>query len=268
MFAGQFYSEDKGELIDEVKKFLGKQKKENIKLVIVPHAGYMFSGKLTGEVIAKIAGKKTFIILGTNHSGLGARINLSFEDFATPLGIIRNNRVLGEKILEKLKLLAYAEINESVHLREHSIEVVLPFLQLSQKEFNIVPIILRDMTDVACERTAYILSKFLTDETCLIISGDFTHYGSSYSFLPFTSNIKENLYNLDKDVIDCILSLDSKKVYEKARKTTICGIYGITIATEIARILKLKAKLVNYYTSGDISGDFSNCVGYAGIVFS
>src|SRR3989344_5077046 len=99
--AGSFYPGDKGELIDEIRRLLGKGKKENIKACIVPHAGYYFSGKLAGKVIVKIKENKTFIILGVNHSGLGNRINFSFQDFQTPLGIIKNNVSLGKKILEK-----------------------------------------------------------------------------------------------------------------------------------------------------------------------
>jgi len=266
--AGQFYPQDKGELIDEVRKFLGKEKKENIKACIVPHAGYYFSGKLAGKVISRIKEKKTFILLGVNHSGFGNKINFSFEEFSTPLGIVNNNISLGKKILEKLKLLGCSEINEKAHQQEHSIEVILPFLQLSQKNFDIIPIILKDLTDVACQQVAYILSKFLNNDICIIVSSDFTHYGFSYGFSPFTTNVKENLYKLDKDIINSILNLDSKEVYEKASKSTVCGIYGVTILTEIAKILRFKARLVDYYTSGDVVNDFSNAVGYAGIVFS
>lgn len=265
--AGQFYPGDKSDLIDEVRRLLVKMKKEYIKACVVPHAGYIFSGKLAGEVIGKISEKKTFILLGVNHSGLGSRISISQKDFSTPLGIVKNNRKLGEKILEKTKLLGYSGVDEEAHNYEHSIEVILPFLQLSQKEFDIVPIILKDMTDVACQRTAYILSKFLNEDICVIVSSDFTHYGSSYNFVPFTNNVKENLYKLDKNIIDSVLKLDSKEVYEKASKSTVCGIYGVTIITEIAKIKKWQAKLVKYYTSGDVSGDYNNCVGYAGIVF-
>jgi len=266
--SGSFYPENKGELIDEVRKYLGKQGKEDVKACIIPHAGYVYSGKLAGKVLARIPEKKTFIILGVNHSGIGGRISFSFEDFSTSLGIVRNNKQLGEKILEKLKLLGYADINEQAHSQEHSIEVILPFLQLSQKEFDIVPVILRDLTDVACGRVAYILSKFLNEDVCVLVSSDFTHYGASYGFLPFTFNVKENLYSLDRSIVDSILDLNSKEVYEKARKSTVCGIYGITILTELAKIKKWKAKLVDYYNSGDVTGDYSNAVGYAGIIFS
>jgi len=265
--SGSFYPENKGDLIDEVRKFLGKGKKDEIKACIVPHAGYTYSGKLAGEVLGKIGEKKTFIILGVNHSGLGSGISFSFQDFSTSLGIVKNNVKLGREILGKLKLLGYADINENAHAEEHSIEVILPFLQLSQKQFDIVPIILKDLTDAACGRVAYILSKFLNDDVCILVSSDFTHYGLNYGFMPFNYNIKESLYLLDKGIIDSILSLDYKSVYEKASKSTVCGLYGITIVTELAKIMGWKAKLVEYYTSGDVSGDYSNVVGYAGIIF-
>lgn len=79
---------------------------------------------------------------------------------------------------------------------------------------------------------------------------------------------KKNIYSLDNEIIVNILNQNSKKVYELASKSTVCGVYGVTIATEMAKIRKYKAKLVEYYTSGDVTGDFSSCVGYAGIIFS
>lgn len=267
-FAGQFYPSDKSDLIDETKRLLSSGKKENIKLAICPHAGWQYSGKLAGKVISSIEQKKTFIILGVNHSGQGSRISISFEDFSTPLGIVRNNKALGEQLLAKLKILAYASADENPHANEHSIEVLLPFLQQTQKDFDIVPILLKDMSDVACIQTAYIISKFISDETCVLVSSDFTHFGPSYNFVPFKFNVKENLRNLDMGIIDSILKLDTNEVYEKARKSTVCGVYGITIVTELARMLKLSGKLVDYYTSGDISGDYNSCVGYAGIIFN
>ena len=105
--AGQFYPDDKTELERQVRNFLlakGREiKKENAKAAVVPHAGYNFSGKLAGKVFSIIPHKKDFILLGVNHSGIGAKACLSIEDFETPLGIVKNNRALGEKILAKLK---------------------------------------------------------------------------------------------------------------------------------------------------------------------
>ena len=267
--AGQFYPAGKNELERQVRKFLSEKKRENVKACIVPHAGYAFSGMLAGKVISLIPDKKDFIILAVNHSGLGEKISFSLEDFETPLGKIKNNRALGEKILGKLKKEKLeAEINEKAHQYEHSVEVQLPFLQLSQKKFEIVPILLRDLSYDECKKIASVLAEFVSDNIYIIVSGDFTHYGRSYGFVPFTENIKENLYKLDNEVIFEILSLNSKLVYDKAKKTTICGIYGFTILTEVAKIKKWKGKSVGYYASGDVVNQWDNVVGYGGIVFS
>jgi len=260
--SGQFYPADKRQLEQQVKGCLTK-KKENAQAGIVPHAGYSFSGKLTGKVFSNIQSKENIIILGVNHSGFGSKISLSERDFETPLGVIKNNIKLGQQIKKKLT----AEISDSAHESEHSIEVQLPFIQITQPKAKIIPILLSNLTYEECKKTAEILSKFIDEDIGIIISGDFTHYGENYRFVPFTSDIKNNLYKLDKNIINEIINLNSKKVYEKAAKSTVCGICGITIITEIAKIKNWKAKLIDYYASGEISGDWDTCVGYAGIVF-
>src|SRR3989344_956803 len=269
--AGQFYPDDKAELEKQVKKFLlvmGKEiKKENAKAAIVPHAGYDFSGKLAGKAFSIIPHKKDFILLGVNHSGQGGKVCLSLEDFETPLGIVKNNKALGEKILTKLKKEKInAEINEQDHAPEHSLEVQLHFLQISQKDFEIVPLIFNNLEYEECRKTAEILSNFASDNICIIASSDFTHYGPAYRFAPFYQPEK-NLRKYDMDIALEILKNDPKGFYDKAKKSTICGIYAISVLAEIARIKKWKAKLIDYYTSGDVLKEWSNAVGYAGIVF-
>jgi hypothetical protein len=265
--AGSFYSSDKKELKKEVEKYLDT-KKENIKAGISPHAGYIYSGKLAGKVIGSIIDKKNFIILGVNHSGIGENVSFSLQDFETPLGIAKNNKPFTEKIIQSFKKEKFdVGINEEAHNAEHSIEVQIPFLQLSQKKFEITPILFKELSYEECKKAAEILSKYIDNNVCILVSSDFTHYGKSYGFVPFTNNIKDKMYKLDNEVLFEILRLDSKGVFDKAIKTTICGLYGITIITEIAKINKLKAKIVDYYTSGDITGDYTNSVGYAGVVF-
>jgi len=265
--AGIFYPSDKKELEKEVRKYLSK-KKEKIKAVISPHAGYIYSGKLAGEVLGRIENKENFILLGVNHSGIGNNISFSLQDFETPLGIIKNNKNLVEKILKEMKKYNLdANINEESHFNEHSLEVQLPFLQVSQRKFEIIPILLRDLNYEECKKIAEILAKYIDNKTIIVISSDFTHYGINYGFVPFIKDIEKNLYKLDNEVLVEILKLNSKAVYDKARKTTICGLYGITIITEIAKIKNMKPKIINYYTSGDITGDYRNVVGYAGVIF-
>lgn len=265
--AGQFYPGNKTELEDEVKEYLAG-KRENISMAIVPHAGYMFSGKLAGDVLGRIGKKKDFIILGVNHSGLGNKVSFSVMDFSTPLGIVKNNNALVNQILMQLKKEKIeAEVNEEAHKHEHSIEVELPFLQVSQESFKIVPILLKELSYEECNKIAEILAGFIDENVCLLVSSDFTHYGKNYGFVPFTKDVRKNLYYLDNESIINILNLNSKKVYDLAKKTTICGIYGITIISEIAKLRKMKARAVGYYTSGDIVDNWDNCVGYGGVVF-
>ncbi|MEM3405354.1 MAG: AmmeMemoRadiSam system protein B [Candidatus Pacearchaeota archaeon] len=267
---GSFYPSNKEEIKNFISKYIIREnkKKENVKIAIVPHAGYSFSGKLAAKVIGKINKKENFIIIGVNHSSLGNKISISKEDFETPLGIVRNNLELSRLLLKKFKEIKIdSDFNEIPHNYEHSIEVILPFLQESQKNFKIISLLVKDLSYEECIKIAEIISKLIDDKTCLLVSSDFTHYGLVYDFVPFYNNIKENLYNLDKKVINEILNLNSKKVYEYAIKTTICGLYGITIATECAKIKNLRSELIDYYTSGDVTKDYNIAVGYAGIIF-
>ncbi|MBI2630561.1 AmmeMemoRadiSam system protein B [Candidatus Pacearchaeota archaeon] len=268
-FAGMFYPAKKEGLEIEIRKLLKNENKQDISLAIVPHAGYIYSGKIAGEVFSFIKQKKTYIILGVNHSGEGNKVNFSLKDFSTPLGIVKNNNALAERIIEKLKKQGIdAGINEQVHEHEHSIEVQLPFLQMMGENFYFIPIILSNLEYPECLKIAECLSEFLSKDLMILVSSDFTHYGESYGFVPFSENVKNNLYNLDRNVISSIVKMNSREVYEKSGKTTICGRYGITIASEIAGIKKMKAKLISYSSSGDIFGDYTNSVGYAGVVFS
>ncbi len=266
--AGQFYPERKEELRKIVKSLLVSEKKENVKAVIVPHAGYMFSGKLAGKTFSLVPDKKDFIMLGVNHRGIGSKISFSLEDFETSLGIVKNNKALGEKILDKLKKQGFdASVDEQAHKYEHSLEVQLPFLQMTQKKFEIVPILLSGLSYEECRKISKILNDFLGKNELLVVSSDFTHYGQDYSFVPFTENAKEKLFELDEEMILAISKNNGKGFYSLAEKSTVCGMLGITVAVEISKLNKWQGKLIEYYTSGDVVGSYENAVGYAGMVF-
>ena len=103
----------------------------------------------------------------------------------------------------------------------------------------------------------------------IIASSDFTHFGFNYGYFPFQDNIKEKLYDLDNKAIDLIKKLDAKNFLYYTEKTgaTICGKYPIAATLEITKLLGAeKAKLLHYYTSADIIGDYSSAVGYASLV--
>lgn len=265
--AGQFYPEKKEQLKKEIKSFIIDEKRENTKAAIVPHAGYSFSGKTAGKTFSLIPNKKDFIILGVNHSGLGKKVSLSLEKFSTPLGEVKNNDALGENILTKLSHQKIeSSIDESAHRYEHSIEVELPFLQLTQNKFEIIPLVLKELSYEECKKIAETISKFINEKEFLLVSSDFTHYGKPYGFTPFDKP-EINFKKYDSDIILEILELNGKNFYKKASSSTVCGIYGITILIELAKIKGWKAKLIDYSTSADVSKDWKTVVGYAGIIF-
>lgn len=256
--AGQFYPLNKTELQENVKSFVKKKPNDKVKAAIVPHAGYMFSGKCAGKVYSILPEAETYIILGVNHNMLGENIALSLEDFETPLGEVKNDTELGKSILKELDV----KEDGDAHKSEHSIEVQLPFLQVTQKDFKIVPIILKNYNLESCKSLAKVLveaSKKLKRKIIILASSDFTHAGPNYSYY---GDIK-----IDKQAIDEILKLNTKEFLDIASRTTICGAGAIATAVEAAKLLKAKsAKLLDYYDSSEVMPG-ENKVGYGAIVF-
>jgi AmmeMemoRadiSam system protein B len=257
--AGQFYPIDKAELEKQVKSFIKRKPDNSIKAAIVPHAGYIFSGKCAGKIYSLLPASETYIILGVNHNALGKDIALSLENFETPLGEVKNDIELGKEILKKLNI----EEDNNPHKYEHSIEVQLPFLQIIQKDLKIVPIILKNYSLNTCKNLAKIIADSankLKKKTFIIASSDFTHAGPSYGF--------SGSIEIDKKAIDEILKLNSKTFLQVANTTTICGAGAIATIIETSKLLGAKkAKLLSYYTSAEIMPS-ENKVGYASIAFS
>ena len=276
---GQFYSANFDELENQIKdsftsKFgpgdlpVKRQDKE-IKGIVSGHAGYMFSGPAMAWSYKEIAESKfpdTYIILGLDHTGIGEDCT-SDEDWQTPLGTVKINKVL-VKLLEKNGL----KINNEAHASEHSIEVQLPFLQFASKDYikalKFAPIMIASFNyEETAEKIKNALKEYKKD-VCFIVSSDFTHFGPAYGFTPFSENMKENMKNLDFGAINFIKNLDPEGFLNYCEETgaTICGKYPIAVLLQILKE-KAKAQLIHYYTSGDITEDYSNAVGYASIVF-
>jgi MEMO1 family protein len=257
--AGQFYPAIKEKLEKEVKKYLKPAPEFGIKAAVVPHAGYMFSGRCAGKVFSLLPSAETYIIIGVNHRGLGEDIALSLENFQTPFGEIGNDVVLGEEILRQLGI----PEDEEAHLCEHSIEVQLPFLQATQENFHIIPILLKNYNIETCKKLAGVIvsaANGIRRRVVLIASSDFTHTGPAYGF--------DGPIELDKPAIDKILAGDTQGFLELAEKITICGAGAIATIMEVAKLLgATHSKLLEYYDSSSVLKN-ENKVGYAGIVFS
>ncbi len=281
-FAGQFYPKTFEELDKMIRKsflsefgpgeFPVKTRKRNVKAVIVPHAGYQFSGACAAWGYKELAESKfpdVYVIIGPNHSGVGSDFSTClFSDWEMPFGDVDINASFGKSLIRKFPKLKN-ELEASIN--EHSIEVQLPFLQYINKDklgdITFIPIMVKsDNYEDLCGLADAIADTDL--DVCLICSSDFTHFGKDYGFYPFAFNKKENMYALDKKALDFIKKLDSKKFFEYSKKTTICGSAVIVVAIEFCKNLGLKkGDLLNYYTSGDVMKDYTNAVGYGSFAF-
>lgn len=283
--AGQFYAGSFESLEKEIKScFLSKfgpgklpkrgQGKGQIIAGIVPHAGYSFSGPCASFLYRELSLAKkpdAFVILGPNHNGIGEPIAITSQSWETPFGIINVENEIAHELM-KSGLIKY---DDSAHGMEHSIEVQIPFLQfIFGNDFKIVPIAIshENLNYEQCQligREIANAAMKLGKKVIIIASSDMTHYGANYGYLPFTENVKKNMYAFDRKAISRILKLDCKDFTELVidKGMTICGAAGIGVMLAASKILAAKSgKLLKYYTSGDIANDYENAVGYASII--
>jgi AmmeMemoRadiSam system protein B len=225
--------------------------------VVCPHAGYIYSGPSAAHSYLELAEQKapeTVVIIGPNHSGWGTPLSIMSKGvWNTPLGNVTIDSQLAKKII---KLSETAREDESAFIREHSLEVQLPFLQFIYPEFKFVPICMGYQDLETCVELGLALHAASENRDIIVLaSSDLTHQESKTS-----ANMK------DKFVLDAILEMDEKKLHEavKKHKISTCG-YGPISSTLVYSKLKgaAKAEVLSYYTSGDIIGDHHAVVGYA-----
>ncbi|MBF0273876.1 MAG: AmmeMemoRadiSam system protein B [Nitrospinae bacterium] len=274
VLAGAWYPGNKEDLLNKLEKYFqvvdadnNSSIKETSSKVIVPHAGYAYSGLCAAYGYRSLRKKdiKKAIILSPSHTCFLTKNALPSSDFfETPLG----NVSIDKKTLEKLTESFYFEENDEAHSMEHAVEIQLPFIQYCFPDISIVPVVIGHIGEEGLKESAVKISEIIDESTLLIISSDFTHYGANFSYVPFTENIRENIYQLDGKAIDYIVSKDPKGFsdYVSQSEATICGQHPIRILLELLPE-KEKGELLNFYTSGDVGGDFSHSVSYASIAF-
>jgi AmmeMemoRadiSam system protein B len=231
----------------------------DIAMVVCPHAGYVYSGPAASHSYLALAEQKppeTVIVLGPNHTGWGSPVSIMGEgSWETPLGRVKLDKEMARTIFEESGVIDY---DDTAFIREHSIEVQVPFLQYIYKDFRLVPICMgyQDLeTSVNVGKALFEASK--EKSTVIIASTDLTHQESQQS-----ANRKDHM------IIEAILEMDEEKLQRVVRdnRLTTCG-YGPVSASLVASKLSgaKQAQLLSYYTSGDIIGDYSGVVGYASV---
>jgi len=258
--SGRFYAEKKSLLRREIGGYT-RRKKDRINAlgVVSPHAGYVYSGSVAGEVFSSAKPKPAYVIIGPNHTGFGKPFGLDVERaWETPLGEVKTDRELAEAILRNCR---HIEPDEVCHNYEHSIEVQLPFLQYLNKVFTFVPITISPASAEILEKIGSGIAgavKELKRDVTVIASSDMTHYEP-----------KESAEKKDRMVIEKMLALDAAGMLDVVDRedVSMCGFAPTAVMLSAAIGLGAKsAKLIKYGTSGDASGDYSAVVGYAGVI--
>jgi AmmeMemoRadiSam system protein B len=262
--AGRFYPGDAARLRKDVISYLSTQEapqEERVRAIgcVVPHAGYMYSGRVAGAVFSRLEIPPCCIVLCPNHTGLGRPLAIMKEgSWRTPLGDLPIDSDLAGKLLQTFPALVE---DSAAHRSEHAIEVELPFLQVLCPDVKFVPIAVGTGQLMLLEHLGEAMATVVSDRehpVLIIASSDMNHYEDDV-----TTRVK------DRKAIDQILDLDPVGLYETVMRESIsmCG-FGPAVAmlTAAKRLGTKEAELVQYATSGDVLGDRETVVGYAGII--
>ncbi len=276
ILSGSWYPADPEDLAASIDGYLATadptQKPEGKPwLAITPHAGHEYSGPVSGRLfgLLKDCSPECLFILAPNHRLALGEIALPEESaFATPLGELALNtdliRLLGAK--------PGFQGNPAAHHQEHAVEVVLPFVQRTwPKNLPVIVPLLVPWSDwPALKRAGDILAKFVGPKDLLLVSSDFTHYGNSFGFVPFTEDIPMSLERLDAGAILKILAGEAVGLWEYGQKTsiTMCGLAATCVALGEGPPEGYEAALIDYQRSADRDEDYSLSVSYAALLLS
>ena len=271
-----WYTADTNALGKQIEGFFQKANVkpiDNVIALILPHAGYRYSGQ-TAVMALKTAEKKykRIVVIGPSH-------RLSMEEilsvprathYETPLGQIPLDVELIGRLLKYSVFRNVPQAHEyGRNGQEHSVQIELPLLQYNREDFKLVPILAGHCSPDTIAKAGAILRSLIDNETLVVVSSDFVHYGRAHRYVPFTENIPEQIKKLDMGAYEHIARLDCKGFLDYKQRTgaTICG--DIPIAILLSMLGEgVKVDLVKYATSGELTGDFSNCVSYLSIAFS
>ncbi len=258
--SGSFYPGRKDELAQVISDYTGDATgAEEGYGGIAPHAGYAYSGATAGKLFSSLKLNDTIILIGPKHNYAGAEYAVwDIGSWETPLGSVAIDEAVAEEILSYGSPLVS---DKDAHLPEHSLEVLLPFIQSINPEAKIVPIAVGPMNENARIKMSTAIAKSLskTGGCSIIVSSDMSHYVSA-----------QVANHLDRLAIDQMLSMNPPGLITTVQdnRISMCGVWpaalGMTVMSELGAS---KGELVDYTNSGEISGDLGHVVGYAAVKF-
>ncbi len=275
--AGAFYPAERAELermvVSKLLAAAPGEPRRRLLAAVAPHAGYVFSGDCAAALYTTLSGQPydRVIVLGPSHYGRFTGVAVPGSELTgwrTPLGTVRLDAELRADVAGKP---GFTDWLAAADRREHSIEVQVPFLQCVLTNFAFLPLLCGRLDEEAIESCARALAPWMHSNTLLIASSDFTHYGANYGFMPFTTNIRDHLYEWLDGAAGRVAALDEAGFREHLRTKgdTICGEGPIRLLMATLRLAgtPVAGSVLKRYTSGDVVGDFQNSVSYAAIGF-
>ncbi|MCP3953583.1 MAG: AmmeMemoRadiSam system protein B [Desulfobacterales bacterium] len=258
VFAGRFYPSTRLDLDRAITRLVTEAEVTdltgiaglNLKALIIPHAGYMYSGFTAAHGSRSLAGRRfsKVIVMGPDHRvGIRTAAISAVDAYDTPLGRI-DLHPDSKRLRKQSNLFAYSPVSDRT---EHSLEVVLPFLQYSLGNFQMVPLVIGGAQPLAI---ANALEAVLDNDTLVVASSDLSH------FLPYHQAVA-----WDRDTLELIKRLEPEKLM--ARQNSACGRAPIAVILHLARLRDWRPVVLNYTNSGDTAGDREKVVGYAAIAF-
>jgi len=265
--AGQFYPASAGKVEAELDRVIKPvaELREAIGIV-VPHAGWMYSGATAGKVYSAVRIPNHVIMIGPNHHGIGSAYALfDAGKWQTPVGDVPIDEPLAAALLDKCDLLAE---DPGAHSAEHSLEVQVPMLRRVNPNVRVVPLLIgggwpesggRSLLREIGEAIATTVREY-GKPVLLLASTDLNHYEDQG-----TAHVK------DKLVLEAMAKLDEDALMDRVRdvEVSMCGVAPTYIVIHAAKKLGAKrGEVIDYRTSGDVSGDFSAVVGYGGVIIT
>ncbi len=270
--AGNWYDDDPRQLESELDGYLTNVKQDkldNVMALLLPHAGYRFSGQVAAYGLKQVEGHsfKRVIVLGPSHQLAMSEI-VSIPDIthlATPLGEVE----LDFEFIAKLREHPEVQSIMQAHEREHSVQIEVPMLQHVLGDFKLVPVVVGQLNVRSARKIAEVFLQYIDSDTLLVVSSDFIHYGVNFGYTPFQNDIEQNLRDLNMSAFDKIQQKDMPGFLSYCESTgaTICGRCPILI---LLAMLPEDAgvHLLKYDTSGTLTGDWSHCVCYISAAFT
>lgn len=240
----------------------GQAPADRVRGVVVPHASIEYCGKVAAALWSRVRVPDHVIVIGPNHTGLGAVAAVADRySYSTPSGTIEMDRDLASAIVDACPLLSF---DDEAHHEEHSIEAVLPHIQLANPSARLAALCLRSMSYSDCARIASTIAAVVADfkgrgeDVLLVASSDLNHNE------PLRIGIRK-----DRMVLDRMVDLDAPGLYQAVvdHHITMCGVVPVVVMMLAARQAGAGyGELVGYQTSMDCTGDPSSVVGYGAVM--